>query len=78
VKVKSTRRQLQHIVAGGPISGAIGLTFIIRADSAPEIDEIVGALPLWPPMITTVTPLNHAGTAGRRAPPTPRTIEASK
>jgi muconolactone delta-isomerase len=46
-----------RILAGGPISGAIGLLFVIRADSAREIDEIVSGLPLWPRMITTVTPL---------------------
>jgi hypothetical protein len=47
----------QRIVAGGPIGGAVGLAFIIRADSARDIDDIVGGLPLWPRMVTTVTPL---------------------
>jgi hypothetical protein len=52
------RLQTEHrIVAGGPISGAVGLAFIIRADSAPEIDEIVSGLPVWPRMVTAVTPL---------------------
>ena len=46
-----------RIVAGGPVSGAIALAFIIRANSAPEIDQIVGGLPVWPRMVTTVTPL---------------------
>ena len=46
-----------RIVAGGPISGAIGLAFIIRADSAKDIDEIVAGLPVWPRMVTSVTPL---------------------
>src|SRR5262245_139488 len=53
-------RKLQEdgrILAGGPIGGAIGLAFIIHADSAFEIDDIVESLPLWPRMITTVTPL---------------------
>jgi hypothetical protein len=47
----------QRILAGGPISGAIGLAFIIRADSAQEIDDIVTGLPVWPRMVTSVTPL---------------------
>jgi len=46
-----------RIVAGGPVSGAIALAFIIRADSAQEIDAIVADLPVWPRMVTTVTPL---------------------
>lgn len=46
-----------RILAGGPVSGAIGLLFVIRADSAPEIDEIVSGLPIWPRMVTTITPL---------------------
>src|SRR5262245_41747120 len=47
----------QRIVAGGPVSGAIALAFIIRADSAREIDAIVTGLPVWPRMVTRVTPL---------------------
>ena len=46
-----------RIVAGGPVSGAVALSFIIRADSAREIDDVVGGLPIWPRMVTTVTPL---------------------
>ena len=46
-----------RILGGGPVSGAIGLVFIIRADTAREIDEIVTSLPVWPRMVTTVTPL---------------------
>ena len=46
-----------RIVAGGPVSGAVGLAFIIRADSAPEIDELVAGLSIWPRMVTSVTPL---------------------
>ena len=47
----------QRILAGGTLSGAIGLAFIIRADAAKEIDEIVAGLPVWPRMVTSVTPL---------------------
>jgi muconolactone delta-isomerase len=46
-----------RILAGGPVSGAIALAFIIRAESAREIDDIVESIPIWPRMITTVTPL---------------------
>src|SRR5262249_17791827 len=35
-----------RIVAGGPVSGAASLSFIIRADSAPEIDELMEGLPM--------------------------------
>ena len=55
-----------RILAGGPISGAIGLAFIIRASSALEIDEMVAGLPVWPRMVTTVTPL-HTWTGRRDA-----------
>jgi hypothetical protein len=46
-----------RILAGGPLSGTIGLAFIIRAENANEIDDIVAGLPVWPRMVTTVTPL---------------------
>ena len=49
--------QQGRIIAGGPVSGAVALSFIIRADSAREIDDLVGGLPIWPRMMTTVTPL---------------------
>ena len=47
-----------RILAGGPISGAIGLAFIIRAGTDLEIDEIVAGLQVLPRMITTITPLH--------------------
>lgn len=46
-----------RILAGGPLSGTIGLALIIRAENAKEIDDIVSGLPVWPRMVTTVTPL---------------------
>ncbi len=46
-----------RIVAGGLVSGAVGLAFIIRADTAREIDDLIENLPIWPRMDTTVTPL---------------------
>ena len=46
------------IVAGGPMSGAIGLAFIVKAESAEELDGLISSLPVWPRMETEVTPLS--------------------
>ena len=54
-------RELQdqrRILAGGPMSGAIGLALIVEADSARELDEVITGLPVWPRMETEVTPLS--------------------
>ena len=45
------------IVSGGPIAGQIGFALIIKAESAQEIDDVLEALPMWPRMITNITPL---------------------
>jgi muconolactone delta-isomerase len=53
-------RKLQDekkILAGGPISGTIGLVLVVKADSAKELDDLVTSLPVWPRMETEVTPL---------------------
>src|SRR5215467_9965354 len=47
----------KKILAGGPISGTIGLALIVKADSAKELDDLVTGLPVWPRMETEVTPL---------------------
>lgn len=47
----------KKIVAGGPLSGAVALTLIVRADSAQELDDILTSLPVWPRMETTLTPM---------------------
>lgn len=47
----------KKIVAGGPISGTIGIAIIVEAKSALELDEIVAALPIWPRTEVSVTPL---------------------
>jgi len=47
----------KKIVAGGPVSGSIGLSLIVSANSAEELDGIITGLPVWPLMETTVTPL---------------------
>lgn len=45
------------IVAGGPQLGSMGFTFIARAESPQQLEEIVATLPLWPRAQTTVVPL---------------------
>ena len=47
----------KKIVAGGPVSGAIALSLIVKANSAQELDELITSLPVWPRMQTSVTPL---------------------
>lgn len=51
-------RDRHIILAGGTISGAIGLALIVQAESARELDEVITGLPVWPLMETAVTPLN--------------------
>ena len=60
----------KKIVAGGPVSGAIALAMVIRADSIQELDELIGSLPIWPRMETTVIPLTSFD--GRMATLRPR------
>jgi muconolactone delta-isomerase len=50
-------RDEKKILAGGPKSGAIELAFVVNADSARELDDIVTGLPVWPLMETQITPL---------------------
>ncbi len=53
-------QQLQQegkIVAGGPISGTIGLALVLETDTLKELDQLLTSLRLWPRMETTVTPL---------------------
>ncbi len=47
----------KKILAGGPMSGAIGLVPVVNADSALELDDLITSLPVWPRMETDVTPL---------------------
>ena len=51
------RQEGGKILAGGPISGTIGLALVARADSAKELDHLVTSLPVWPRMETAITPL---------------------
>jgi muconolactone delta-isomerase len=50
-------REEKKILAGGPISGTIGMAMIVDADSALELDEIIARLPIWPRAEVNVTPL---------------------
>ena len=47
----------KKILAGGPMSGAIGLVLIVNAESARELDDLITGLPVWSRMETEVTPL---------------------
>lgn len=47
----------KKILAGGPISGSIGVAMIVEAGSALELDELIESLPVWPRTETSVTPL---------------------
>jgi muconolactone delta-isomerase len=47
----------KKILAGGPMSGAIALVFIVSAESARELDDLLTSLPVWSRMETDVTPL---------------------
>lgn len=51
----------KRILAGGPVSGAIGLALVVQADSAKELDDLITSLPVWPRMETEVTPLTTFG-----------------
>ncbi len=46
-----------RVLAGGPMSGTIGIAMIVEAGSALELDELIENLPIWPRMETSVTPL---------------------
>ncbi|MGA3092937.1 MAG: muconolactone Delta-isomerase family protein [Terriglobales bacterium] len=48
----------KKILAGGPISGAIGLAMIVKAESARELDGLITSLPVWPRMEVEVIPLS--------------------
>ncbi len=48
----------RKIVAGGPISGSVGLVLLVEAESARELDDLITSLPAWPRMETEVTPLS--------------------
>jgi muconolactone delta-isomerase len=51
-------REENKILAGGPVSGTIALAFIVSADSAQELDDIVTSLPVWSLMDPEVTALS--------------------
>jgi muconolactone delta-isomerase len=45
------------ILAGGPMSGVIGLALVVNEESGRELDDVVTSLPAWSRMETNVTPL---------------------
>ncbi len=47
----------KKILAGGPMSGAVGLALIVSAESAEQLDDVITGLPVWPRMETQVMPL---------------------
>ena len=47
----------KKILAGGPISGTIGMAMIVNANTALELDGIIEGLPIWPRTDVSVTPL---------------------
>jgi muconolactone delta-isomerase len=47
----------QKILAGGPVSGAVALVLLVKAESAQELDDLITSLPVWPRMETQVIPL---------------------
>jgi muconolactone delta-isomerase len=47
----------QRILAGGPMSGAVALVLLVKAESARELDDLITTLPVWPRMETEVIPL---------------------
>jgi len=49
--------QERKIVGGGPVAGRIALRFIVEAESASQVDQLVTSLPLWPLAETRITPL---------------------
>ena len=51
----------EKILAGGPISGTIGLALVVKADSARELDDLVTSLAVWPRMETEITRLTTFG-----------------
>ncbi len=57
VEMCKKMQEEKKILAGGPISGSIGVAMIVEAGSALELDELIESLPVWPRTETSVTPL---------------------
>ena len=41
-------QEQKKILAGGPMSGTIGIAMILQAESAQELDDLIENLPFWP------------------------------
>jgi len=46
-----------YILAGGPVAGRIAFRFIVDAESALQLDQLIFSIPLWAVAETRVTPL---------------------
>lgn len=46
------------ILAGGPLSSAVGLVLIVSTESVQALDDLITSLPIWPRAQTEVVPLN--------------------
>ena len=57
VEMCKKMQEEKKVLAGGPISGTIGIIMIVEAGSALELDEHIEHLPIWPLTETSVTPL---------------------
>lgn len=57
VEMFKKMQEEKKILAGGPISGTIGIAMIVEAGSTLELDELIENLPIWPLTETSVTPL---------------------
>jgi hypothetical protein len=53
----------RKIIAGGPVGSTIGLTLIVEAGSAVELDQTVTSLPIWSRTHVTATLTTPAGCA---------------
>jgi len=47
----------KKIVSGGPVAGRVALRFMVEAESAGHVDQLVTSLPLWPLAETRITAL---------------------
>jgi muconolactone delta-isomerase len=57
LKLCKKLQEEQKILAGGPVSGAVALVLLMKAESARELDDLITSLPVWPRMETKVIPL---------------------
>ena len=64
----------RKILAGGPMSGTIGIALIVQAETAQEFDELIESLPVWPQMATGAPSLSNSCAAASPIPLLPPVI----